>query len=189
MKRTEQATWGNKFNYIRGEIDLLQGFTTAITKNNVIVDTHLNELIQQVKDILEEKEYLQKKTYPDEIPEALLRDRLANYFKTAKLFKRNDVKTEYPVEGLGGFIDSLADDEVWEIKVNEATGLDVYQLFAYMDMGRFENGYLVAKSFKTGAESAVKFINENHDKNITLIERNELPINDPPNDKEIEEYY
>lgn len=179
----------SKFNYIRGEIDLIQGFTTAITKNNVIRDNNLNELIQEILRILTEKGYLQKKTYPDEIPEALLRDRLASYFKTAKLFKKKDVKTEYPIEGLGGFIDILADDEVWELKVNEATGLDVYQLFAYMDMGKFETGYLVAKSFKTGAESAVNYINENHDKNIVLIERQEFPINDPPNDKEIEEYY
>lgn len=82
------------------------------------------------------------------------------------MFKKNNVQTEYPVEGLGGFIDILADGEPWELKVNEADGLDVYQLFAYMDMGNFEKGYLVAKSFKTGAESAANFINKNHNKTI-----------------------
>ncbi|MCR3758920.1 ATP-binding protein [Clostridium felsineum] len=183
------TTRHNKYNYIRGEIDLISGFTTAITKNSIIVDANFSELIQQIKNILNEKGYLEKKNYPDEIPEILLRDRLSKYFKTSKLFKKKDVKTEYPIEGLGGFIDILADNEVWEIKVNEACGLDVYQLFAYMDMGGFDVGYLVAKSFKTGAKSAAEFIQENHNKKIQLIERYEFPINDVPNDKEIELYY
>lgn len=126
---------------------------------------------------------------PYKIPETLLRDRLVNHFKTSKLFKKADIKSEYPIEGLGGFVDILADGEVWEIKVNEANGLDVYQLFAYMDMGSFEKGYLIAKSFKTGAQSATEFIERTHNKKIELIERGELPINDPPNDKEIEVYY
>ena len=183
------ATRHNKYNYIRGEIDLINGFTTAITKNNIIIDNNFNELIEKIKEILNSKGYLEKKSYPDEIPENLLRDRLKKFFKSSKMFKKNNVQTEYPVEGLGGFIDILADGEPWELKVNEADGLDVYQLFAYMDMGNFEKGYLVAKSFKTGAESAANFINKNHNKTIELIERNEFPINNPPTDEEVEKYY
>lgn len=183
------ATRHNKYNYIRGEIDLINGFTTAITKNNIIIDNNFNELIEKIKEILNSKGYLEKKSYPDEIPENLLRDRLKKFFKSSKMFKKNNVQTEYPVEGLGGFIDILADGEPWELKVNEADGLDVYKLFAYMDMGNFEKGYLVAKSFKTGAESAANFINKNHNKTIELIERNEFPINNPPTDEEVEKYY
>ncbi|NFE96384.1 ATP-binding protein [Clostridium botulinum] len=183
------TTRHSKFNYIRGEIDLISGFTTAITKNSIIIDSNFTELIHMVKEGLEVKGYLSKKSYPDEIPEVLLRDRLENYFKTSKLFKKSDIKKEYPIEGLGGFIDILADGEVWEIKVNEAIGLDVYQLFAYMDMGGFDKGYLVAKSFKTGAQSAAQFIETNHNKKIELIHRSEFPINDPPTDKEVELYY
>ncbi|MBP2032729.1 hypothetical protein J2Z42_001403 [Clostridium algifaecis] len=179
----------SKFNYIRGEIDLISGFTTAITKNSIILDSNFTELIQQIKEMLESKGYLSKKSYPDEIPEALLRDRLENHFKNSKLFRKKDIKKEYPIEGLGGFVDILADGEVWEIKVNEAIGLDVYQLFGYMDMGGFDKGYLIAKSFKTGAQSAAEFIERTHNKKIELIERKEFPINDPPNDKELEEYY
>lgn len=179
----------NKFNYIRGEIDLISGFTTAITKNNVIIDNNFNELITQIKELLKKKSYLDKKNYPDEIPENLLRDRLKNFFETSKMFKKNNVQIEYPIEGLGGFIDILADEEPWELKINEATGLDVYQLFAYMDMGNFNKGYLVAKSFKTGAESAANFINENHNKTIELIKRDEFPINNPPTDEELKEYF
>lgn len=179
----------NKFNYIRGEIDLISGFTTAITKNNVIIDNNFNELITQIKELLKKKSYLDKKNYPDEIPENLLRDRLKNFFENSKMFKKNNVQIEYPIEGLGGFIDILADEEPWELKINEATGLDVYQLFAYMDMGNFNKGYLVAKSFKTGAESAANFINENHNKTIELIKRDEFPINNPPTEEELKEYF
>lgn len=179
----------SKFNYVRGEVDLIRGFTTALTKNSIILDSNFTELIQEIKKLLDEKGYLNKKNYPDEIPEALLRERLINYFKTSKLFKKNDIKREYPVEGLGGYIDILADGEVWEIKVNEAIGLDVYQVFAYMDMGNYDKGYLVAKYFKTGALSAAEFIEKTHNKKIELIERKELPINDPPTEKETEAFY
>ena len=183
------STRHNKYNYVRGEIDLISGFTTAITKNNVIVDNNFNELIDKIKEILGQKDYLEKKSYPDEIPENLLRDRLKKFFETSKMFKKNNVQSEYPVDGLGGFIDILADGEPWELKIGDADGLDVYQLFAYMDMGNFKKGYLVAKSFKTGAQSAANFINSNHDKTIELIERKEFPINNQPTDEEIKEYY
>lgn len=183
------STRHNKFNYVRGEIDLLNGFTTAITKNNIIIDNNFNELIEKTKELLNSKGYLEKKNYPDEIPESLLRDRLKKFFQNSKMFKKNNVQTEYPIEGLGGFIDILADGEPWELKINEADGLDVYQLFAYMDMGNFEKGYLVAKSFRTGAESAAAFINKNHNKVIELIERDEFPINNPPTEEELQKYY
>ena len=90
---------------------------------------------------------------------------------------------------MGGYIDILADDEPWELKIGDADGLDVYQLFAYMDMGNFKNGYLVAKSFKTGAKVAVDFINSNHEKNINLVERKYFPINEQPSDDELKNYY
>lgn len=183
------STRHNKYNYIRGEIDLISGFTTAITKNNVIIDNNFNELISKIKDLLSKKNYLDKKNYPDEIPEKLLRDRLKHFFTTSKVFKKSNVQIEYPLEGLGGFIDILADGEPWELKINEADGLDVYQLFAYMDMGNFNKGYLVAKSFKTGAQAAADFINKNHDKVIELYERAEFNINQPPTEEEIEKYY
>lgn len=183
------STRHNKFNYVRGEIDLITGFTTAITKNNVIIDNNFNELIGKIKELLDKKGYLEKKNYPDEIPESLLRDRLKRFFQSSKMFKKNNVQTEYPIEGLGGFMDILADGEPWELKINDADGLDVYQLFAYMDMGGFDKGYLVAKSFKTGAESAANFINKNHNKTIELIERSEFPINMPPTEEELQKYY
>ena len=179
----------NKYNYIRGEIDLISGFTTAITKNNIIIDNNFKELVEKIREILDTKEYLNKKTYPDEIPESLLRDRLKKFFKESPIYRKNNVQTEYAIEGLGGFIDILADDEPWELKIGDADGLDVYQLFAYMDMGNFKNGYLVAKSFKTGAKAAVDFINNNHDKTINLVERKYFPINEQPSDEELKNYY
>jgi len=183
------------YNLLRGEITLLEGFSTAITKNSIIPDSHFLDCIDQVKSILtgkgeeDNKNYLRQKKYPKEIPETLLRDRLANWLQNNPLDKKNDVKTEYTVQGLAGSIDILADGEAWEIKRDQANGLDVYQLFAYMDMGQIQKGYLLAASFATGAQAARDFINNNHKKEITLAKLEQFPINHQPSDDERNSYY
>lgn len=183
------------YNLIRGEIVLLEGFSTAITKNSVIRDDHFTECIKAVKDALigkgedDSRNYLRQKKYPREIPEKLLRDRLANWLGNNPINKKDDVKTEYTVEGLAGNIDILADSEAWEIKRDQADGLDVYQLFAYMDMGQIQKGYLVAASFSTGAEAARDFIKNNHKKEISLAKLEQFPINHPPAEEERTTYY
>lgn len=182
------TTRHNKYNYIRGEIELIFGFTTAITKNNIISDANFSELTKQIKTLLDKENFLNKKTFPDEISEELLRDRLKYHFETRKLHRIDSVQKEYAIEGLGGFVDLLANNEPWELKVGDASGLDVYQLFAYMDMGNFETGYLVANNFKTGAEAAANFIKTKHKKTIMLIKREELPINHPITEEELKKY-
>jgi len=183
------------YNLIRGEITLLEGFSTAITKNSIIREGHFLACIDEVKGILtgkgqeDEKNYLRQKKYPKEIPEKLLRDRLANWLGNNPLNKKGDVKTEYAVQGLAGNIDILADGEAWEIKRDQASGLDVYQLFAYMDMGQIQKGYLLAANFSTGAEAAKDFIKSNHGKEITLAKLEQFPINHLPSDEERNIYY
>jgi len=179
----------NKYNHVRGEINLKKGFTTAITKNNIIYDENFADLISQLKEFLEDNKFLEKRSYPGELPEKLLRDRLATHLKTRTIEPKKNVKTEYPVEGLGGFIDILADREAWELKIGQASGLDIYQLFAYMDMGDIKKGYLIAPDFSTGSESAGDFIKKNHDKEILLVKSEEFPIMDPPTSEEIKKYF
>jgi len=130
----------NQYNHIRGEIHLLDGFSTAITKNALIQDSHLQECLSQIAEFLTKGDYLKGATYPTAIPEAALRDRLANWLTTNQIAPRKEVQTEYVVGGLDGHIDILADGEAWELKRDEASGQDVYQLFAYMDMGEFGQG-------------------------------------------------
>jgi hypothetical protein len=185
----------NDYNLVRGEISLLDGFTTAITKNSIIFDEHFAECINKVHEILqgqdgdEQKGYLSLKRYPQEIPESLLRDRLALWLQNNPLNKKNNVKTEYVIEGLAGSIDILADAEAWELKRDQANGLDVYQLFAYMDMGNINKGFLVANDYATGAEAARDFITKKHKKEIILAKRKDFPINHPPTDEERKQYY
>jgi hypothetical protein len=184
----------NDYNLVRGEIRLLEGFTTAITKNSIIFDDHFIDCISKVKEILQgkggdEKGYLRLKRYPAEIPEKLLRDRLKNWLENNPVNKKNDVKTEYTIEGLAGSIDILADGEAWEIKRDQADGLDVYQLFAYMDMGNIEKGFLLASNHTTGAAAACDFILKKHAKHIVLAKRKDFPINHPPSEDERKEYY
>lgn len=186
------------YNNTRGEIDLLEGFSTAITKNSIIVDDHFSECIEAVRKILrgekptkggKKKNYLKGKKYPEQIPESLLRDRLATWLSSNPLHKREDVETEYVVQGIDGYTDILADGEAWEIKTEQASARDVYQLFMYMDVGSFDKGFLVAKDFTTGANVAAKHINEKHKKEVTLTTLNQFPITHPPSDEEREEYY
>ncbi|GAG80977.1 unnamed protein product, partial [marine sediment metagenome] len=185
------------YNDIRGEIELIYGFSTAITKNELIRDRKFYECIQEIEAILNgrksgpakgKKDYLKRKTYPESLPEKLLRDRLHIYLETNPLNKKEDVESEYVIGGIEGFIDILADKEAWEIKTGKASALDVYQLFMYMDVGKFDKGYLVAKDFTTGASVASKYIKDNHSKTITLANLKDFPINHPITPDEREEY-
>ncbi|WP_083600070.1 ATP-binding protein [Exiguobacterium sp. AT1b] len=179
----------NNYNYVRGEIDLYHGFSTSTTKNFIIKDENFEDLLTQIKVYLEEKGLLERKNDPEELPEKLLRDRLARNFKSRAIDPKKDVKTEYTIQGLAGAIDVLADGEAWELKKGQAAGLDVYQLFAYMDMGNINKGYLVARSFSTGAQSAADFIKKNHLKEIILVKLDEFPILYAPDADERKKYF
>lgn len=178
----------NNYNGIRGEIILKKGFTTAITKNSIIATGHWQQCLAQIKEFLDEKAYIKSRTYPDALPESALRDRLAHWLLTNPLVHRTDVKKEYAIEGLGGKIDVLADGEAWELKRDDAYGLHVYQLFAYLDMGGFTKGYLLAKGFKDSAYAARDHINANHEVDITLTPLESYPINQPLSESEISQY-
>ena len=95
---------------------------------------------------------------------------------------------EYPIEGLGGKIDVLADAEAWEIKRDDAYGLDVYQLFAYLDMSDFKKGHLLAKGFKDSAYAAQKHINSKHEVDIVLTPLKRYPINHALTQSERDQY-
>jgi hypothetical protein len=186
------------YNAVRGEIVLINGFSTAITKNSVILDDHFRECIAQATQILtgekdgpngRKENYVQHKSYPEEIPEALLRDRLIEWLKNNPLQKKASVSKEYAVEGVEGFIDILADGEAWELKRDQATALDVYQLFMYLDIGDLTKGFLIAKSYTPGAQIAAQAVKEKHQKEIILSPRDQFPINHQPTTQEREDYY
>lgn len=183
------GTRHNNYNNIRGELILNSGFTTAITKNSIIATEHWAQCLSEIKEFLDDKGYIKSKTYPDALPEAALRDRLAKWLQSNDLAPRNDVKKEYPVEGLGGKIDVLADGEAWEIKRDDANGLDVYQLFAYLDMTKFNKGFLLAKDFKDSAYAAQDHINSKHEVDIRLTKLEGYPINQPLTESEIAQYF
>ena len=92
----------NNYNTIRGEINLISGFTTAITKNAIIHSEHWDQCMSQIKEYLDTRGLVRSKSYPDALPESALRDRLVNWLKTNELAPRAVVHPEYPVEGLGG---------------------------------------------------------------------------------------
>lgn len=187
------------FNIIRGEIDLLEGFQTAITKNLMIYDEAFLDLIKKIEQILngdipgpgsQPKKYLEKRSYPEEIPENLLRDRLATWLKTNPVVgPKVNVSTEYVVEGIEGYIDILADDEAWELKTGSVSALEVFQLFMYMDVKEITKGYIIGKQITTGGEIAIRHIKDKHKKLIIFSTLTDYPINQPPSREEREEYY
>lgn len=169
------------YNYIRGEVDLKKGFRTAITKNSLIYDEHFIELLKELNTFLNDpsKDYLKRTTWPDEIPEKILKDRLAKHLEERSIDPKKEVSIEYAIEALGGFIDILADKEAYEIKTTQASGIDIYQLFAYLDMGEINSGIFVAPDYTTGAKETAKHINEKYKKKIILAKLEEFPINYP----------
>lgn len=186
------------FNTIRGEIKLIKGFETAVTKNSIMEDTHYIELIKKITDILtgkeagpggDKKDYIEMKNYPEKLPEKLVRDRLKTWLKSNIVAPKENVETEYNVGAIEGFIDVIADGEAWEIKMEQASAYDVYQLFMYMDVGNIAKGYLLAKSFSTGANEAVKHIKTKHQKEIILDKLENFPIIHSATADERETYY
>ena len=188
----------NNYNSVRGEIELITGFQTAITKNMMIHDDAFKDLIDQITKILNgeapgpkgvTKKYLEKVSFPDEIPEKLLRDRLVEWLKNNPMMPKENVTTEYSVDGIEGFIDIFADGEAWELKTDKVSALEVYQLFMYMDVKDIQKGFIVGKEITTGGKNAISHIKEKHNRIITFTPRSQLPINQPPTQEETENYY
>jgi len=177
----------NQYNLIRGEIDMKTGFHTAITKNRIIHTEEFKSMVTQVKDFLTEQKLLTSRTVPGNIPEDCLRDRLAKLLKKPP-HNKEDIDTNYNVGELTGFVDILADGEAWEIKVGKGNGIEVYQLFAYMDMGKIDVGKFVSDGISSGAKFAIDHIKNKHDKEIEAIDVQDLAINEPMSDEEIERY-
>lgn len=189
----------NDFNTIRGEIILENGFQTAITKNLIIHDENFKDLINRIARILhgedagpgsQPRNYLERRSYPEEIPEKLLRDRLANWLKTnPAIGPKSNVSIEYVVEGIEGYIDIFADNEAWELKTGVVSAIEVYQLFMYMDVKDVNKGYIVGKDISNGGKNAIEFIKNKHKKTIEFSKLSDFPINHPPTKDEIAEYY
>ena len=150
-----------QYNLVRGELELLHGFTTAITKNAITADNNFEECISRIREYILSEEILAKRPSSGYIPENVLRDRLAVALKRPP-HNKQDVHKEVAVGVLDGHIDILADEEPYELKAGDATGLDVYQLFAYMDMRGYTKGYLVAQTFKPTVEPVLKHIKDKH---------------------------
>jgi hypothetical protein len=187
-----------RFNITRGEINLKEGFSTAITKNALIQDSNFQECISQIREVLngerigpnrKKHDYLRFAATPEQLPEKLLRDRLASWLSTSPLNHKEHVNTEYVLEGIEGYIDVFADNEAYELKVNQASAYDVYQLYMYMDIGDISVGYLAADGFSTGAQIAARHLKEDKGVDLSLVNLSDFPIMNAPTPDELAQYY
>ncbi len=184
------ASRQSRYNLINGEIDLLKGFTTTLSKNDIVRDFNFMELITQLKGFIQEKKLFDKKTCHD-LPKSLLIDRLVQHLKTRNRRPIKDIRSPCPVNSLGD-LDILADGEAWQIKTQLAGALQVYELFAFMDMGAIEKGWLVAPDFESNANEAVQFIKSHHQKDIhllKLVKKSKLPISQAPSLEEFKKHF
>lgn len=179
-----------QWNRIRGELDLIEGFKTSVTKNHVMHTAAFDDLIDKVKAFLDDNKFLSPKdvAWSGELPEKLVEERLASHLRNRAVDPKRDIRRQVSVGKLNGKIDIVADDEPYELKIDQGKGTDVYQLFAYLDMGGYKKGYMIAPSFGSGAEEAAKYINEHHEVEIILCPTSDFPILHPPTAEERERH-
>ena len=156
-----------QYNHIRGELNLLTGFSTTVTKTGVKRTRAFQECLEQVYDILhgfvgingsEPKDYLKTEAAPEGLPEALLTHRLVEQLKENPFATYKDIYTELPIEGVGR-VDVLATNqaeevEIFEVKAGASKAQDVFQLFMYMIFKQVKRGCLVAAKHSTGSQYA-----------------------------------
>ena len=180
----------DRFNYIRGEINLIEGFSTTTNKVDVIRNKNFNELVKKIKNYLNEKNYLKPIPYSSkDIKESVYKNRLVKNFNSNRFMLKEEVTPEYTVGALDGHIDILADKEAWELKRGIASGNDMYQLFGYLDMGNIKKGYIVAEGLSSGGKEALKHINNKYDLKIAFVTFKEANIAGDYTLEEIKNFY
>lgn len=188
----------NRFNLVRGEINLLSGFKTQRTKNGIVAESNWKEMIQRVKTILTDQDPEFKvgrdllgqgadDDYTD-VDEEIYHNRVAEMLKTIKAMNPNksDVKVLQQVgEGFDLIADIIVGDEIWEIKKAASPPIDVMQLVMYLTITGKKKGFLVSESFNDSAKALIPVLKEKYGLDITLYTHKDLNINRPASVDEV----
>ncbi len=181
------SSHSDKYNRIRGEIELIYGFTSTITKNDFIRDENFRDLCNRIKAELEKKHYLDIITARTELPVTLLAHRLAAHFKAQKTYKSTRANIACPT---GGTVDLLTNGEaIWKIVPSSATASDIYLLLGQLDALDISHGIILAKAFDEKATSVASFVATRYEKNIELLLLADYPINEAPSDYEFQRFF
>lgn len=133
-----------RFNYIRGEINLIEGFKTNTTKDNILRDKNFRELINKLQKYLTDNKYL--KPIPRDIREKVYVDRFYKKLKTHPILSKKNIIREYTVKTINARFDIYLDGEVYEFKTGKAKWKHVYELLGYLHNSELNKGFLVAES-------------------------------------------
>jgi len=182
----------NRFNLVRGEINLISGFKTQRTKNGVVAESNWKEMIQRVKTILTDqdpefkigRDLLGQSTDDDytDVDEEIYHKRVADILKTIKMMNpaKADVKVLQQVgEGFDLIADIIVGDDIWEIKKAASPPIDVMQLAMYLTITGKKKGFLVSESFNESAKALIPLLKSKYDLEITLYTHKDLNINRP----------
>lgn len=147
---------GNSWMKPIGELHLLEGFKTTSVKNCVQKDENFHELVECLGKYLKETEFF--KLAPKSRNEEEVCDKLIRVIKQCYDDSLKNIEKGYK-PGDVGFPRDLTlfyedgKKEIWEVKTEEASAIDVLQPFGYM-LSNEEYGksaVLVAKKFQQSA--------------------------------------
>jgi len=175
-------SYHNLFAPIRGEILLISGFNSSITKDGVENNANFHELkeriAERVRPIL--NKYLTRNGVSG-MSEGEYRDKVAlseEKVRDAKVYK------EYTIEGCACRADLVVNGEIWELKTAQADALDVYQLLCYIEMAKDplikkKSGRLICPSFGTGSKYAIEHVKKQHGIDIKMITFGDMLLPEP----------
>jgi hypothetical protein len=152
-----------------GVLTLRYGFRTSMTKDGVLRDENWNELLEKVVDVTKGlvEEYVRRYERLTQ-DEKDYRDQL---YQIQTKGEDKEVLKEFAVEGTDGNIDLLVNDEVWELKAEQAQGIDVYQVLYYIDTcdkAKKTSGRLIAPSFSDGCKWTAQHLKKTRKVDVKL---------------------
>ena len=146
--------------YPRVQCNLLYGFSSTFTKNDIEESDNFKELLKDIKEVLEKEGILDDKYKPRANDEFIATEQLKSILEETD----HTVKLEYSVSGLR--VDMLVSKDgevaIWENKINEADGPDIVQLLGYLALNKdnIKKGIICAYGLKPNAQNIIKQIND-----------------------------
>ncbi|MCD2255623.1 ATP-binding protein [Agrilactobacillus fermenti] len=163
-----------KYNLIRGELELDQGFPTSTTKNYIMRQEHWQAMIEQVKNYLDENYLLDpdQNDNIDGLPRESYKNQLSKYFQT----RFQNVQLDASLSKLSGKVDIVTDNIAWLVVDKRATDTDVLRLFSYLmaSNGRLSTGQVLSSNFAASSQEMVHLLRAKYGVDIRLQNTKDL---------------
>lgn len=144
---------------MRGEIHVLEGFTTTTKKDDLVLDRQVSELITQIKERLKNSSY-----WKDSPGKKFDEDRMVENRKNSLQVDGHTAEKNQPVGGTECKVDLFVDGKIIEEhKAQDADARDIGQLLFYIILGQQDGwdkvGYMVSPGITPSAEKVIREVN------------------------------